>query len=201
MPLEVREAIMKSLPDLPSLNSLIRSCSTFRDTFGQARPVIASCVLSHQLGPALLPEAVAVLESSRIETWSPDVLSTFVEKHLHTRKSSQPSWSLEDVNYMATLHRRINFFTDDFAAKSKLRIFGKPTNPTELERARFQRSFYRFELYCNIFCNYRRPVFSSQVQQTCFFAKFSPVENEQLASARDYLFRAIAPGKMHHPGP
>ncbi|KAH6719925.1 hypothetical protein BKA61DRAFT_472119 [Leptodontidium sp. MPI-SDFR-AT-0119] len=172
---------------------MIRSCSTFNEAFAQAGSLIASHVLTEQIEPHLQPEAIAVFGSSRIKAWNQATFSAFDRRHLQRRNCRRVTWSLEDIKSISRLRRRINYFADDFAAKSKSHMLGGSASVTVTERARFQRAFYMFELFCNVFQDFRRPVLPLPETSTQFFARFSIVENEQLACVHDYLFRAIVP--------
>ena len=57
------------------------------------------------------------------------------------------------------------------------------------EMSRVQRGFYRFEVYCNLFCD--PEVFRAGEIGDLFFSKFSHWENEQLACVHDYLSEVV----------
>lgn len=61
--------------------------------------------------------------------------------------------------------------------------------------SRYEREFYRFELYCNLYHDFKTPVMSLEEQRVFFFSNFSPWENEQLTCVHDYLIRLLAPGQ------
>ncbi|KAG4436171.1 hypothetical protein IFR05_008331 [Cadophora sp. M221] len=173
LPIEIIKAIMKELPDLLCLDAMIRFCSTFNEAFARIGSLIASHVLTEKIGPHLQPEAIAVFESSRIKAWNQSTFSAFDRRHLQRRNCRQ----------------------------SKSHMLGGSASVTVTERARFQRAFCMFELFCNVFRDFRRPVFLLLETSTQFFVGFSIVEKEQLACVRDYLFRAIAPafdGMVEH---
>lgn len=101
------------------------------------------------------------------------------------------------------MHQHIKYFADDYIRCTLLEypVAGaenaSPTSPSPSERHRIEGTFYRFELYCNLFRQERSRVdnyFESEEQRDIFFERFSPWENEQLACVHDYLMHKITPG-------
>lgn len=69
--------------------------------------------------------------------------------------------------------------------------------PSHAEMNRIERSFLRFELYCNLFAmqspsQESAERFSQEEQRDIYFKHYVSWENEQLACVHDYLFRRLS---------
>ena len=195
LPIELRQGIMMFLPDLKSLAAMAISCSAFYDAFCEAEVHIVSHVFNVEMDIDLLPEAVAVLESSHTR-WARDSLLHFNEKHLMSREYHERFWYMSDATSVIRLYHLIHQLAIDFASQSLI-AYGEVDSPTKEELNRFERAFYRYQLYCNLYGDLMNPILSVQDQSSEFLHMFSYWENEQLACVRDYLFRLIAPCKSY----
>jgi hypothetical protein len=201
-PLELRQALLSALSDVSSLRSTALSCPSFYDAFTSAEELITTQVLNNQLeNTDILPEAVAAFNSSRMQPWSSQRTRDFVDAHFHSRRAPPDSWKLVDALPIGNLHSCVEFFATRFVAEmfspSSTFAYIDPPSAWPLSRnemIRIQRTFYRFEVYCNLFRNPER--FDFREQRDLFFFKFSHWENEQLACVYDYLFRVICPGMI-----
>ena len=77
-----------------------------------------SQVLQKELGVDVLPEAIAVLESSRSKLWTRRPMQDFIFQHLHLQKNLVKSQSLTEALSICQLHSRMQHFAADFAVKS-----------------------------------------------------------------------------------
>ena len=199
LPIEVKQAIMSTLPDVWSLKSIALTSSPLYRAFTGAEVVITSRVLLNEVELDVLPEAAAALESSRLKPWTRQRIQDFVFQHLHSRGPPPQKWTLSDALLISKLYDHVYYFTADLASKTLV----KPPISTYLksnqaplsqnEITRIIRAFYRFEIYCNIFRDPKRTI-NVREQRDIFFSNFSPWENEQLACIHDYLFRVVSPG-------
>jgi len=194
LPIELRQAILGFMPDLSSLINTTKSCSAFYQAFVEAHQRIVSQVFLREMDAELLPEAISVLESSH-KTWTRESLLEFITRTLDSREVSKGSWSMTEAISTVGFYHQVHDLAIDFATKSiRGRCDGTPLSQAELNR--FERAFYRYELYCNLFKDYNYPFLSLEEQKYVFFSKFSPWENEQLDCVHGYLLRLIAPGKL-----
>lgn len=192
LPVEMKQAILSTAPDVASLKSLVSSCSCFYHCFCGAESSILHNILRRQIGPDLMPLAAIVSESYRLRPWTKegalDVLSQLFEHR------ALASWTLPGASYVSQLHGHVEFFVADFVA-TKLSNETQ-TKPSESEVHRIRRTFYLFELYCTLFR--ARPSkknrFSKDDLRDLFFKKFAPWENEQLSCIHDYLFEQLSVG-------
>lgn len=64
LPGELRHAVLCFLPNAPSLNALVHASPSFHHFFVEARSVIVPAVLSNQILLNVIPQAVAIWQSS-----------------------------------------------------------------------------------------------------------------------------------------
>ncbi|CAD6593028.1 MAG: hypothetical protein ASARMPREDX12_006664 [Alectoria sarmentosa] len=211
---ELKQTVFSFLPDVPALRSVILTCSSFYHSFFDAESVLLTRVLQNQIHPDLTTDALAAFHSSRLgptaHTWSKDKVREILTTYDHDQPSclAQHKWNFQDALSFSNLHRHVRHFADTFAS-STLALFLEGTTrerdqgqPSPTEQHRIERTFYRFELYCNLFRT-RMPTdrkashnhivslsvegFSLEEEREIFFSRFPVWENEQLACVHDYL--------------
>ncbi|KAK2804589.1 hypothetical protein FQN51_001790 [Onygenales sp. PD_10] len=191
LPVELRQAILCELPDVPALQAALEADASLKDAFFDAESLILESITCHQIPVALHPEAFAVLASSHFgdKTFSADHAQKIVNNYLLRVPSYPIKWTLDEARSLNDIHEHISCFAEEFAS-SALRVYPVPPKspkPVSItERSRFMGAFYRFEFYCNLFRKYPK-------QGVPFVSRFAPWENEQLASIYDYLFDKITP--------
>ncbi|MCJ1399993.1 hypothetical protein MMC11_003196 [Xylographa trunciseda] len=199
LPAELIQLILCTLPDAVTLRAVVLSHSSFYHAFLAGKDHITLQILLNQIHPDLLPDAHAVLRSSRLKPWSRELVQEFLIHYHDGQLSPLPAWTISDTVPISVLHNDIAFFMADFAtmALAAHPITSVPdVSPsafTSPEKSRICRTFYRFELYCNLFREHgwKDDRFSPREQRDIFFDKYSPWENEQLACVHDYLYRRM----------
>lgn len=190
LPMELKEAILGEITDLPSLKAAILSHSWFYWVYHDAfKGIIAF---------NLLPDALAAVESQKCTwPWDRDNVYDILEDYFDNKI---PPWTFRDAQEALALHRRIGFFVDDFASAALSRA---PTGKGEVwvlspsERDRLVRTFYRFEILSNLLRHCDRwdakaPQIRFEEQLYLHMERYSAWENEQLACVADYLFRRLS---------
>jgi hypothetical protein len=66
LPAELQAAILKWLPDIPTLHALIRASPSYHQSYLVQRQVILSAVLLNDITPGVLDEARFVFEAAKI---------------------------------------------------------------------------------------------------------------------------------------
>ncbi|TVY73585.1 hypothetical protein LSUE1_G006855 [Lachnellula suecica] len=195
LPVETQQAIMLALPDAESLKSLALSCRSLFGAFKDAELLVTRQVVLNEIASGVLPEAVAVLEASFTTTWDRSSVQGFMSRHFDARITPSRNWTLSDALSVTKIQSHISYFAEDFFLKSSsMQSFGSHVLPlSENERLRIDRAFYRFEIYCNLFRDFKNPLFALSEQRVVFFSRFSPWENEQLACVHEYLLRVVSP--------
>ncbi len=197
LPCEIVGTILKNLDHLRSLPAALLTCRHFYTSFKESHGVEVS-ILRNQITPALLPHAVALMEASRLPRpiAASSVISLLDELYrspasLVARVSALP---LPVVRSMGRTHDAIHALATGFATSAWQRISASPTTSVVLsptEYFRFCRDFYRVDLFYTLF---RDGGFDDPVNPS-FLRRHHPWEDEQLASAYDYLEESFAQGE------
>ncbi|KAK3902172.1 hypothetical protein C8A05DRAFT_15727 [Staphylotrichum tortipilum] len=195
LPCEMVAEILGKLDHLRFLLPALLACRHFYTSFKKSHGVKAS-ILRRQITPALLPNAVALVEASRLPR--PLAASSVVAllDDLHNRPASLAAWlptiPTALVQKMGRTHDAIHALATGFAT-SALDCISPPSAPagtateaaalSPLEYFRFCRAFYRVDLFYTLF---RGGSFESDMNPW-FFSRHSLWENEQLGCVYEYL--------------
>lgn len=211
LPFELIQAVLCFVPDVLSLRAVISTCTTLHRAFQNVERLVTERVLSNEMGSDLLREAYMVLESSRLKnSWSKKAVEAFLrrQKLIITDETTLPlrTWTLSGGIYVDRIYQHVRYFAADFASSALSEMFplssanNGPTltpQPSASEIYRMERTFFLFELYCNLFRKYptvSEKRFTPKEQMELFLEQFPPWEVEQLVCVRDYLLRYIADG-------
>lgn len=199
---ELKQAIFSALPNASTLRSLVLTCSSFYRTFLDAETLIIKSILHTQIGSYLICDAIIVFESRTLEPYDNltaiELLSSYAKKDLS--RLSQ-TWKLRDALTIGGLHDDIEFFSRNFASStlSINPVTGldepSPALLSSSESNRIKRTFYRYELFGNIFRQLdaiENVLVAPESPQGMFFSICAPWENEQLACVRDYLHDCLS---------
>jgi hypothetical protein len=209
LPAELQAAILRCLPDIPTLHALIRASPLYHQSYVVQRPSILLTVLSNDMTPGVLDEARFVFEAAKIrrgdsdDAWISDVESFLkgYRQHREGKVDQQPNLKpldLEATISLVQLHCSIMGIADDFhySALSKHPISGQNLKYQELsssERRRIYRACYRIEIFTYLFANFiwhdpPATMFGS-LAGALFFPEFNYWEIEEIFCIRDYIFR------------
>lgn len=203
LPTEIWLMIFRAIPDIPTLKALAFISSALRKIFITNASSISFAVLSNEIPAAILPEAVAAWSSSNVKPWSKLGVRDFLEQYHADRETLVgQSWTISKAREVSQLHQRCRFFAAEFVESvfPTNPTFGTPIpafSPSRLELNRIERTFHRFELYCNLFriqfeSQEEAQRFSVAEQQEIYFKHYACWETEQLACVYDYLFRRLS---------
>lgn len=206
LPTELVQAILSQTSDAFSLISLAQCCSSFHCAFLADQVHILQTVLRNEIAADVLPDALTTFASARLlhglelttSPSTPNEERDYLSDLRQLAELGPASWSIPKALAISELHSNVNFFSSEFASTLEANPFTGITNKcaivlTPKEIGRIQRSFYRFELFCNLFRNDRM---DSEDQRRRFFNNFAPWENEQLASVYEYLFSRLSTGMI-----
>lgn len=213
IPFDMIQAVLCFLPDVSSLRAVISTCTTLHRAFRNVERLVTERVLSNQMGSELLREAYMVLESSGLKkSWSKKAVEDFLQRQKliiidQTTQLRRPLTFSGGI-YVDRIYQHVHYFAADFAssALSKMIPLSSSANngptltpqPSASEIHRMERTFFRFEIYCNLFRKYKtlsEKRFTPKEQMELFLKQFPPWEVEQLVCVRDYLLRYIADGR------
>ncbi|KAJ0164673.1 hypothetical protein CTA2_474 [Colletotrichum tanaceti] len=207
MPDEIWVSILSYLPDFHCLRNVALVSST------HLRCATSACrqVLLNEIGHSTLPDAIAALESSKIHPKDQHLVVGFSDANLKRRAPVPPTINLSDGAALSKLHRYVSHLGSKLQEIALHRLVKEQRGlandrhdwpdapataekPTTTEAARFQRTLYRFEIYCKLFKDPEVVRFNMDVvnfQRAHFFDCLSPWEIEQLVAIRDLLAAAV----------
>jgi hypothetical protein len=217
LPPELNLAILSWLPDLRSLDALLRASPGCYRVYQTSKTKILAALLRRELAPSILFEARSASRAKHIprdENWLP-ILSNFMDEYKASKaeiKVGEPDPDLdlgdEDVEQMAKRHLLIQTLIGYFCTDTVLHIpvteapgtsasLNLEFEMSETERHRIYRSLYRYQIFVTLFGDksfqpsYRPKDFWAQEMAELFLSAFaqSPWEVEELACVRDWMYR------------
>ena len=204
LPVEVLQALLASVDQATDLPNLVLSCSKLYYAFKDAELIIVQRVIVNELGPELLPEAIARLECASIEHYRKSVVEIVSLLNLRYRTQPRPSISLFNAVLLSRFHFYVKELTSSYIGStlalwrhsySKMPL-NEQSPVTSTEIGRIQRTFYRFEIFRLLFQEKKSIGYLRNDDPRYFLSSnFSPWENCQLACIHDYFFSIVAPGK------
>lgn len=211
LPSELKALILHSAPSIPALQTLVRSSPLYHKVYLDERKVILSAVLLRDIGPQVLPDALAVHKASQIgfdgSSLRKDSVKSFISQYKAERGSSSPATcdplDIGTLESLSRLQSVVTKITSDFceATLSVHPVTGERTQPHRdlsiNEKRRIYRALYRFELFRALFTEPRgiqippesRRCFDSMDQSLLFLSIFKAWEVEEVACVRDYIIR------------
>lgn len=201
LPVELLQLIFSNLPSRKDIKVLALTSKALYLAFVDAEKLIAHQVLRNEIPPDNLPEAIAVLRSLQLRRspdFSPAAIEPLLDKHFLNRAVSLSELTPADILQLSGLQNLVNTFTELFVSEAATHApdgSAELRAPSDAELARIHRAFYRYELYSNLFKSDKSDEMIMQLgrQRDVFFSRFSPWENEQLASIYDFLARTVIP--------
>lgn len=207
LPPELAPIILSQAPDAPTLRNLVLSAPCFYHGFLAEEKSILHAVLWNEFGPAVLPEALALYKSSVPPQLNPDMARAEFFSTTHSKPEIPNDWTLSDSLALAKIHCDVNWFAAEFAETilppSRKVIPEDCEPPTRNEMDRIRRALFRFELYRTLFPKEPHTFnvgefdrFDPEEEPKLFFDKFSPWENEQLATIYEFLWNKLSIGLL-----
>lgn len=154
-PPELLSSILQFLDSPHDLLSLIIASSPCQAVFSNAPTLFLTSVLQNAVEPSAMPHALAAFHLTG--TTSPHSASAdrVIDEYFGKCSFKLPE-GRQGLSEFCQLHGRISFLIDDYAARAMDTLgVGSPTAPvlplSSTEKARFQRAFYRYELFCLLF--------------------------------------------------
>ena len=201
LPAEIKQLVFEMLADIPSLCTLMSTCSVLYSSFHDSESSILAGFLQRRIPPSLMHTALATLKSSEPTTWSQQTVDHLVMLYTKSDEPSLlPKLNLRNALLLCEMNDHIQFFAARFATEAirhhpitnLSQQFATPISPSEL--CRIERTFYRFQFYCNLMALRKKRRFGRRGTSVVISDGFAPWENEQLACIIDYLEYAVAYG-------
>ncbi|KAI9038964.1 uncharacterized protein KD926_010065 [Aspergillus affinis] len=190
LPVECRQTILGHLPDLQALQASILAHRSLHAAYFSHQTSILRRIVLQLISPELLPDAVLVLTSSRfnVEPWTRAKVFSILKEHRRALRGipSPFRWTFRTASQLQTLHDHIKFMAKVFvnaASAECLSLSLADQPPSRLEWFRVARSFYRFEIYRNLFRGRYTPADFKYVEiWNAYYKRFAAWELEQIAT-------------------
>jgi len=206
--------MLANAPSVKTLWRLIRASSRMYSVFRSHRELILATVIHREIGPKILCDAQAALDSSRFSTRGllKDEAITWIAKYQAEMNKkcllSAISWESDSLP-LCIIHRDVKFFADLFV-RERLPILNRGLEkgnsvsindqecyleelPTT-EKTRLYRGIYRYAIYGNLYYHQQnRPrkqtllVAQAQDQSHSFLRLFPAWQVEELSCINDFI--------------
>ena len=159
----------------------------------------------NQINPQLLHEVLAVVQSSLLtpKTRTREKVEVILRSYFESEAIvNQISWDRSIGTSVMRLYAQVESFAKDFAFSTLSKAV--ECNPdvskcalSRKELRRPERTFWRFELYCNLFREQQKFPYGlerieEKDQKQKFFNHFAPFENEQLGCVHDFWYDQVS---------
>ena len=218
LPIETQSAILLKIGDIASLKSLVWASRRYHSTYAGQRHAIFKQVLFNSIPPDVLYDAFSAIHSIETLSSNTEDRTARVKAFLSEYKANRDEWTppeqlnLESLFRLARLQNHVQHATKDLcqAAFKSHPFTGTQVGPGDQlssnEMRRFYRTFYRFEMFCNLFGHWESPLaegnrldctdgdgdstfeLDSMEKSSRFLSLFNPWEVEELACVRDYFY-------------
>jgi hypothetical protein len=206
LPSEIQACILKSLPDIKTLLTLLRASPRFLQVYRQVRQDAISSIVCNQITPAVLPLAISVLNLKHMRSHRHPRSDVFA--FLETFKQSLPPLlekrlSIENAKELLRVHYVVEYFVEEFLTDRLKKLSGQLPQITPamveskevvgftgIEHQRLFRAFYHMELYGILFedAELMTDNITAEQQSSLFFAKLTDWEQEEFLCVRQFLF-------------
>ncbi|KAM0514454.1 hypothetical protein ACHAPE_006747 [Trichoderma viride] len=202
---ELLARILQVLDHPRDLLSLIRASPHCFRVYAETPAIILSPIIKNAILPDALHHALACVHLP--STSSQTVPDAFLRDYFQYEPLAFPT-DKTTLTALCGLCLRTSHFVDDYSTRAMRALNLKPDagqatasalSPTE--RARFQRAFFRYELYCRVFPVDRHArsgsLVPAQEQFTGFIARMAPWEAEEMTCVHHY-FTVLIGGFLDH---
>lgn len=232
LPLELLTYVLRSISDLETLESVVLSCPTVYHAYLFDRyRILLEFILQQHEDYVDLAEAIAAIRSEGLYAVEPSSRAKIIAvldcrrrsdeiQKLDSARTLSPHLpvNIKEIFQLLQLRKEASFFLQDYttnlqcptwmdSAKWSSKIL--PIKPSNTERKRLLRAYYRLQTYYNIFghperrssdhpgrqyCNYWFGVsFSTEEVWRLFFATMPLWEVEEFACLSNYLYNRYEP--------
>lgn len=204
LPIEVLSLILQEVDCPRDLLSLVGLSGPCYRAYESAPNLILSSVLRNAIAPTVLHHALAILNVPATSGPDPqtEVLEGFIDRYFQAGSSFEFPADAAAMTVLRRLHSRISYFVDDYSSRAMQALATKPDGQqgagwvlSSSERARFQRAFFRYELYSLVFpvdhSVLRHSLFPADLQFARFLAHMEPWEVEEMSCVHHYFTSRI----------
>ncbi|KAM0462232.1 hypothetical protein ACHAO4_001433 [Trichoderma viride] len=192
---ELLARILQVLDHPRDLLSLIRASPHCFRVYAESPAIILSPILKNAILPDALHHALACVHLP--STASQTVPEAFLRDYFQSEPLAFPT-DKTTLTALCGLCLRTSHFVDDYSTRAMRALNLKPdagqataSALSSTERARFQRAFFRYELYCRVFPvdhnAQSRSLVPADEQFTEFIARMAPWEAEEMTGVHHYF--------------
>ena len=200
LPVELQGEVLQWVTDPASLEAIVHASPADHKTYMARRQYVFAKVLSRDTGQDVLLEAQAVVKALTVNQKDGSEIREFLQEYNVARQAKVSllleRFPLPHLVILSQLHHAVKFAMKDFCQAA---LSENPPSSERLEditplstneARRISRAFYRFEIFCMIFCE---PGLSVKPELDCadmchlFLNQFPPWEVEEIACVRDYI--------------
>ncbi|KAM0452610.1 hypothetical protein ACHAPV_009371 [Trichoderma viride] len=192
---ELLARILQALDHPRDLLSLIRASPHCFRVYAESPAIILSPILKNAILPDALHHALACVHLP--PTASQTVPEAFLRDYFQSEPLPFPT-DKTTLTALCGLCLRTSHFVDGYSTRAMRALNLKPdagqataSALSSTERARFQRAFFRYELYCRVFPvdhhARRRSLVPAHEQFTGFIARMAPWEAEEMTCIHHYF--------------
>lgn len=206
LPLELHSSVLRCLASPQDLLSVMIASPGCLAAFENAPRFCLASVLRNAIEPEVMPHALAALATLRFKATNyprPD-MNSFIDEYFGARSFEFPT-DVRGLTSFCRLYSVISYFMDDYIARAVKSLYDDespaetpailPPSPTE--RARLQRAFFRYEIYCALFPppdsleNPPAPVSTPREQFRRFLRRLSALHVEEMCCIHFYFASVV----------
>jgi hypothetical protein len=201
LPVELTWEILLALPNVSSLDNLIRASPVCYRAYRSSKDAIIFKVLCTEISPQVLRQAIACYEAFQTQFKSIEEIDNFIDHFF--KCGLPPSLPAPVSRKIYCFHEIVEFFTADFCSENLQRnpMTGYPDDnyerPSKTEIIRIQRGLYLFQLYCDLFRLRKNPLgqfgICASTQAYLFLHRLPRWEVQELGCIFSHLYRRLSP--------
>lgn len=202
LPTELLSLTLHKIDSPSDLLSLVRASAPCWVAYSRAPSLFVTSVLRNAIHPSVMYHALAALHVPVIDPVQPEALAKFVEEYFRNGTFAFPT-DMSGLKSLCRLYNRLSFFIQDYASRAMRVSLGPRADGeespllSETERARFQRAFFRYEIYSLAFpltgARYgsEDPFLSAQSQFASFLSRLEIWEVEEMSCVYLYFMLLV----------
>ncbi|KAH7152228.1 hypothetical protein B0J13DRAFT_258131 [Dactylonectria estremocensis] len=202
LPLHLVARILAELETIQQLGSAILSHRIFLLAFNDNLHSVTSDIIASQIPSDVLPFALALEESTRVNKKSADAISSVLvrlESRIRIPADTFPCLLRLSASQAASISKSytlVEILSDGLVEEAipvlnERLLLSHPLHTSPSERFRLSRAFFRYQLMCELLCYPMSARGATKGHFSLFFQNFSPWVNDQLVCAYTYLERKV----------
>lgn len=201
LPEELLYAVLQMVDSPRDLIAAATASSRCWAAYSRAPSLLLTSVLKNAIHPVAMPHALAALHAPRgkPDARQADMLEAFVNRYHADAGSFTFPTDLLGLQSLCRLYNLTSFFIHDYASRAMQVLLSntaqeeKSLSLSQAELARFQRAFFRHNVYCLAFpAEWDRDArFSAESQFTRFLSLLVPWEVEEMSCVHMYYISIV----------